>query len=129
MWLLMQLALHLNTKLQPPCVSCNTQDGTFCRYYGVNDPVARKMLNRVDTMPKLIPPEDASITTLYVGGLIFFQAEDGIRDQFYSYGELQSVKKVLQLLANTVFLHFSPHLVFGAGMCAEGTLFVMAGHI
>lgn len=37
------------------------------RYFGVNDPVARKMMNRVDNMPKLTPPEDTTITTLYVG--------------------------------------------------------------
>lgn len=36
------------------------------RYYGVNDPVARKMLSRVDAMPKLEPPEDSTITTLCV---------------------------------------------------------------
>ena len=65
-----------------------------CRYYGVNDPVARKMMERVDTLPKLAPPEDASITTLYIGGLTPVITEDDIRDQFYSYGELQSVKKV-----------------------------------
>ena len=34
------------------------------RYYGVNDPVARKMMNRADQMPKLTPPEDTTITTL-----------------------------------------------------------------
>ena len=66
----------------------------YCRYYGVNDPVARKMMERVDTLPKLAPPEDASITTLYIGGLTPVITEDDIRDQFYSYGELQSVKKV-----------------------------------
>ncbi len=67
------------------------------RYYGVNDPVARKMMQRVDTLPKLSPPEDASITTLYIGGLTPVIGEDDIRDQFYSYGELQSVKKVCQM--------------------------------
>ena len=34
------------------------------RYYGVNDPVARKMMARADDMPKLQPPEDQSICTL-----------------------------------------------------------------
>jgi pre-mRNA-splicing factor RBM22/SLT11 len=28
------------------------------RYYGVNDPVAAKLLRRVSEMPKLEPPED-----------------------------------------------------------------------
>ena len=73
----------------------------------MNDPVARKMLNRVDTMPKLAPPEDASITTLYVGGLTPVITEDDIRDQFYSYGELQSVKKVLIWIQHT--LNLQPH--------------------
>ncbi|PIO37022.1 hypothetical protein AB205_0162050 [Aquarana catesbeiana] len=39
------------------------------RYYGINDPVADKLLKRASTMPRLDPPEDKSITTLYVGGL------------------------------------------------------------
>lgn len=79
----------------------------------MNDPVARKMLDRVDTLPKLVPPPDAAITTLYIGGLTPVITEDDIRDQFYGYGELQSVKKVawpciplhmlcLQLPANTL---------------------------
>lgn len=39
------------------------------RYYGVNDPVARKMLKRMDEMPGLAPPEDKNIRTLYLGNL------------------------------------------------------------
>lgn len=39
------------------------------RYYGVNDPVARKMLSRVDAMPKMDPPEDSTITTLCAAAL------------------------------------------------------------
>lgn len=64
------------------------------RYYGVNDPVANKMMRRVDEMNKLVPPPDTSITTLYVGGLDAGISEDDIRDVFYAYGELASVRKV-----------------------------------
>ena len=39
------------------------------RYYGVNDPVAAKLMKQANTMPKLEAPSDKSITTLYVGGL------------------------------------------------------------
>ena len=39
------------------------------RYYGINDPVADKLLKRASTRPRLDPPEDKTITTLYVGGL------------------------------------------------------------
>ena len=39
------------------------------RFYGQNDPVAAKLLNRYSQMPKIAPPEDKSITTLYVGNI------------------------------------------------------------
>ncbi|GFR48435.1 hypothetical protein Agub_g10334, partial [Astrephomene gubernaculifera] len=64
------------------------------RYYGVNDPVANKMLRRADEMNKLTPPEDTSITTLYLGGLDPAISEDDIRDAFYAFGELAGVRKV-----------------------------------
>lgn len=39
------------------------------RFYGTNDPVASKLLNRMATLPKLVAPEDKSMTTLYIGGV------------------------------------------------------------
>lgn len=39
------------------------------RYYGVNDPVADKLLKRAAAMPALPPPDDKTITTLYIGNL------------------------------------------------------------
>lgn len=39
------------------------------RYYGQNDPVAKKMLNRTDKGAKLRAPEDKSITSLYITGV------------------------------------------------------------
>ena len=39
------------------------------RFYGINDPVADKLMRRYNSMPKLEPPEDRTITTLYVGNL------------------------------------------------------------
>ena len=39
------------------------------RFYGVNDPVANKLLDRASSLPSLQPPADKAITTLYVGGL------------------------------------------------------------
>lgn len=39
------------------------------RYYGTKDPVAEKLLNRAKAMPKLTPPEDITVTTLYIGNL------------------------------------------------------------
>jgi hypothetical protein len=36
-----------------------------CRYYGVNDPVADKMLARAAERPKMTPPADIGICTLF----------------------------------------------------------------
>uniref|UniRef100_A0A2K6FRD4 RNA binding motif protein 22 n=1 Tax=Propithecus coquereli TaxID=379532 RepID=A0A2K6FRD4_PROCO len=51
------------------------------RYYGINDPVADKLLKRASTMPRLDPPEDKTITTLYVGGLGDTITETDLRSQ------------------------------------------------
>lgn len=61
------------------------------RYYGVNDPVADKLLKRAEAMPQLDPPEDKSITTLYVGNLGEKIGEKELRDHFYQFGEIRSV--------------------------------------
>ena len=48
------------------------------RYFGVNDPVANKMLNRVDNLPKLEPPEDPrSPHSLSVSSKSSYQAGTG----------------------------------------------------
>ena len=41
------------------------------RYYGVNDPVASKIMKRASALPTLEAPEDPHITTLYIGGKLF----------------------------------------------------------
>lgn len=66
------------------------------RYYGINDPVAEKMLKRAEEAPNrtLVPPGDTSITTLYVGGMDERISESDLRDAFYAYGELKSIKCV-----------------------------------
>ncbi|ERL91926.1 pre-mRNA-splicing factor RBM22 [Dendroctonus ponderosae] len=63
------------------------------RYYGVNDPVADKLLKRAAAMPTLEPPDDKTITTLYLGNLGVL-TEGDIRDHFYQYGEIRSVSLV-----------------------------------
>ena len=39
------------------------------RFFGINDPVADKLMRRYDSMPKLDVPDDKFVTTLYVGNL------------------------------------------------------------
>jgi len=74
------------------------------RYYGVNDPVAEKLMNRASAMPTLDPPEDTQITTLYVGGLEDpagpgpsravtegAVTEQDLRNHFYQFGEIRQI--------------------------------------
>ena len=49
------------------------------RYHGINDPVAEKMLSQAKEMPSLRPPDDKSITSLYVGGVDETFTESDIR--------------------------------------------------
>nr|GEU91399.1 zinc finger CCCH domain-containing protein 49-like [Tanacetum cinerariifolium] len=45
---------------------------------------------------KTVTTEDESIRTLYVGGLDARVSEQDLRENFYSHGEIESVKMVLQ---------------------------------
>jgi len=72
------------------------------RYHGVDDPNAKKMLDRMNgkasdsgaTTSSLEPPADRSIATLFVGGVGEGVSEDDIRAALEGAGELKSVKKL-----------------------------------
>ncbi|XP_031619131.1 pre-mRNA-splicing factor RBM22 isoform X2 [Contarinia nasturtii] len=64
------------------------------RYYGRNDPVADKIMKRAAQLPTLDPPEEKSITTLYVGNISEHLSEKDIRDNFYQYGEIRNITMV-----------------------------------
>jgi len=62
------------------------------RYYGQNDPVAKKLMRRAEaTQPKIDPPEDKTITTLWVGGLDFKIIESDLRTKFAAHGTISSI--------------------------------------
>ena len=75
------------------------------RYYGVDDPVAEKLLKRAADMPKLTPPADKTITTVYVGGLDANIKEQDLRDIFYQYGEIRNINMVTK--SGCAFVNFS----------------------
>eukprot|EP00271_Cylindrocystis_brebissonii_P004096 TRINITY_DN1551_c0_g1_i1.p1 TRINITY_DN1551_c0_g1~~TRINITY_DN1551_c0_g1_i1.p1 ORF type:complete len:550 (+),score=129.56 TRINITY_DN1551_c0_g1_i1:214-1863(+) len=64
------------------------------RYYGVNDPVAKKLLRKAEEMTSLDPPADETIMTLYVGGLDERITEGDLKDHFYGFGEIESIRIV-----------------------------------
>lgn len=75
------------------------------RFYGTNDPVAEKMLRKVESMPKVEAPADKSITTLFVGGVDPAKVtEQDLRDHFYQFGEIRTIHCVAR--SSAAFVEF-----------------------
>jgi len=74
------------------------------RYYGKNDPVAKKMLNAAAERAP-VPPADKNVTTLWVGGVIEDVTEEDIKDAFYSFGELKFL--TIMRAQNCAFVTFT----------------------
>eukprot|EP01068_Selenidium_serpulae_P011828 Selendium_serpulae@DN5730_c0_g1_i3.p2 len=81
---------HEDNDGDPDLADQNIKD----RYAGQSDPVAEKIFRRVEQQNALQPPEDKRVTTLYLGGLSAETGENDIRDQFYSFGEIRSIKMI-----------------------------------
>lgn len=75
------------------------------RYFGVNDPVAEKLLKRASEFPRPVPPEDKSITTIYVGNVGDLVEEKDLRDYFYQFGEIRSVTTIPR--QNCAFIQYT----------------------
>lgn len=101
----------------------NEPDDPLCeqnikdRYYGRNDPVADKILKRAASLPTLEPPEDKTITTLYVGNISEHLTEKDIRDNFYQYGEIRNITMVAR--QQCAFVQFTKRTA--AELAAEKT--------
>jgi len=63
------------------------------RYHGVNDPVAQKILTKLNAQ-KILPPQDPEAKTLYIGNVVETITEQDLRDKFYSFGEITEVRMV-----------------------------------
>jgi len=62
------------------------------RYHGRNDPVANKILGNVYENNRVKPPEDRTISTVFIKGLPKEITEDDLSDIFKSYGDVDHVK-------------------------------------
>ncbi|KAG1294665.1 hypothetical protein G6F66_005006 [Rhizopus arrhizus] len=59
------------------------------RYHGINDPVAQKMLNRA--RHNLSPPEDKSITSLFITGVEEDISQEDLNEYFSVFGDIKSI--------------------------------------
>ncbi|KAI9016513.1 hypothetical protein CLU79DRAFT_762972 [Phycomyces nitens] len=82
-----------------------TQQNIKDRYYGSNDPVAKKMLTRVrGGNNSLDPPSDKAVTSLFVTGVEEDLTESDIRGFFYAFGEIKSI--VIIYKSKCAFVNF-----------------------
>ncbi|KAN0019121.1 hypothetical protein ACTFIU_002323 [Dictyostelium citrinum] len=81
-----------DTNSNPEYANQNIKD----RYNGVNDPVAKNMLNKIQQQQK--PPKkpiDQTITTLFLGNLDFDKiTEDDIKNNLFVFGNIKKVKLI-----------------------------------
>lgn len=88
-----------------PLATQNIRD----RYYGVNDPVAQKMLGRLGERVVPPPPEDTSIVTLFVGNVEPNWGPEDLQPLFEAHGTVTSVKVIHN--KNCAFVNFATRAV------------------
>ncbi|KAK4058642.1 Pre-mRNA-splicing factor slt11 [Microbotryomycetes sp. JL221] len=93
-------------------------------YYGTNDPVARKIMNKHADESGLTPPLDQSITSLFLTSLPATATEPSIRAWFTDNGvPSQSIKSVVLVQTSKVaFVNFTSRQQAedAAGRCSLG---------
>ncbi|KAI9352278.1 putative RNA-binding protein [Zopfochytrium polystomum] len=94
------------------------------RYYGHNDPVAKKMLARNDKA--LSFPMDKSIMTLYLTGVDHELSQPDLKAHFLQYGDIKSV--VLVSKSKCAFINFASRAAAEAAIEKTGGLVAIKGH-
>jgi len=99
-----------------------TTQGIKNRYYGVNDPLAEKMLRRLGektSFPE--PPTDPKAKTLFVGGVGSLVSREEIAQVFEKYGEIQNIKVIRE--KSIAFIEFKERAA------AERTMEILYGKV
>lgn len=79
------------TKKDDPLAKQNMRD----RFNGVDDPVAKKIMGRMEENAQVHEPADDSISTVWLGGVDQAKiSESDLRDVFYHFGEIRQIKMV-----------------------------------
>ena len=63
------------------------------RYHGTkDDKLAGKYIAKAEKVPALVPPDDESICSLWIGGITPAISESDLQDCLYSYGEIKAIR-------------------------------------
>jgi pre-mRNA-splicing factor RBM22/SLT11 len=74
------------------------------RFYGINDPLANKLMAKVKKIEKPEPPENKNITTLFIGGVDDDLTEPDIVEFFKRYGKVKGIR--IRRKSNCAFICF-----------------------
>ena len=64
------------------------------RFAGINDPIAKKIIEKVKDVNIPEPPEDLNITTIFLGGIDNTIDEDDIKESLKAFGKIKQIKIV-----------------------------------
>lgn len=97
------------------------------RYVGQDDPVAQKIFRVAASRAEAdsSPPEDESITTLYIGGLPEGARETDISEKLVNFGEILAIR--MQPQRHTAFVCFAERSAAVAAMKQLGGCIVLKG--
>jgi len=97
------------------------------RYYGVNDPVAAKILNRTDKKASIKPPEDTTLTSILLQNVEPDIEEQDIRGVFYTYGDIKSIVVVKK--AKLAFINYLEREAAERAVAAQYNNCAIKGHV
>uniref|UniRef100_A0A7S3IRN5 RRM domain-containing protein n=1 Tax=Strombidium inclinatum TaxID=197538 RepID=A0A7S3IRN5_9SPIT len=64
------------------------------RYNGVNDPLAKKIIDKIEEYKLPDPPADLGVTTFFVGGVTEASEESELRAKFGEFGKVEGIKMI-----------------------------------
>ena len=64
------------------------------RFNGTKDPLAQKIMDKIQECKVPEPPQDLRITTLFVGGITNETSQELLEESFQPFGEIQAIRLI-----------------------------------
>ena len=76
------------------------------RFNGINDPIAKKIMEKIEEKSKPPePPEDKNISTLFLGGITEEMTEDMVNEKMQPFGKIERMRLVPRQNCGFVCFH------------------------